>query len=148
MITRPLDLASKLRSTPRSFDALFWVNAGVIVLFFALFGSRFVLAPGVGVDFSLPQLQGATQGAARTTHVISVARSGLIFTDNGALNFDQLKQWLAENGQKTQSPVLLVRADAAIPVADLTDITSAAQEAGFQVQIAALDPRSPQGERR
>lgn len=141
MITRPLDLAAKLRPPPRSFDALFWVNVGVVVGFFALFGSRFVLAPGVGVDFSLPKLQGATHGAARTTHVVSVARSGLIFTDKGALNFDQLKQWLEEQGRVTESPVLLVRADAAIPVADLTDITSAAQQVGFQVQIAALEPR-------
>jgi biopolymer transport protein ExbD len=143
MITRPLDLAARLRSAPRSLDALFWVNVGVVVMFFAVFGSRFVLAPGVGVDFSLSQFQGATHGAARTTHVISVARSGLIFTDKGALNFDQLKQWLSEQGGKTQSPVLLVRADAAIPVADLTDITSVAQQAGFQVQIAALEPRIP-----
>ena len=45
MITRPLDLAAKLRPPPRSFDALFWVNVGVVVGFFALFGSRFVLAP-------------------------------------------------------------------------------------------------------
>lgn len=142
MITRPLDLASKLRSEPRSFDVFFWVNTGVLVLFFVLFGSRFVLAPGVGIDFSLPQFEGAIQGAARTTHVISVARTGLIFTDKGALNFDELKQWLKEQGGSAKSPVLLVRANANIPVVDLTDITSAAQKAGFQVQIAALEPRA------
>ena len=32
MITRPLDLASRLRPEPRSFDWLFYVNGGVIVL--------------------------------------------------------------------------------------------------------------------
>lgn len=141
MITRPLDLASKLRSEPRSFDVFFWINVVVLVLFFALFGSRFVVAPGVGVDFSLPQIEGATQSAVRTTHVISVARSGLIFTDKGALNFEELKHWLAEQGAAAKSPVLLVRANANIPVAELIDITSEAQKAGFQVQIAALEPQ-------
>ena len=56
MITRPLDLASKLRPEPRNFDWLFFVNAGLLVLFFVLFGSRFVLAPGEG--------QGAARGRA------------------------------------------------------------------------------------
>ena len=55
MITRPLDLASKLRPEPRSLDALFYVNVGVLALFFTMLGSRFVLAPGLGVDFQLPK---------------------------------------------------------------------------------------------
>ncbi|MFM1851682.1 MAG: hypothetical protein RIS54_1366 [Verrucomicrobiota bacterium] len=144
MITRPLDLASKLRTEPRSFDALFWVNAALLVLFFALFGSRFVLAPGLGVDFALPELKGAAPGAARTTHVISVARPGLIFTDNGALNRAQLKAWLALQGAATKEGVLLVRASANIPVSELVDITGVAQQAGFKVQIAALEPAAPE----
>lgn len=143
MITRPLDLASKLRPEPRRFDALFWVNAGLLVLFFGLFGSRFVLAPGLGVDFALPEMRGADGGAARTTHVISVSRPGLIFTDNGAINMGQLNEWLEAQGKATQGASLLVRASAAIPLSDLTEITSAARNAGFQVQIAALEPRSP-----
>ena len=31
MITRPLDLASKMRPEPRNFDWLFYVNAGLLV---------------------------------------------------------------------------------------------------------------------
>jgi biopolymer transport protein ExbD len=145
MLTRPLDLASKLRSEPRRFDALFWVNTGILVLFFGLFGSRFVLAPGLGVDFSLPVMNGANISAARTTHVISVSRPGLIFTDDGAINMGQLKAWLDEQGKVTQDASLLVRASAAIPLSDLTDITSAARKAGFRVQIAAIESRESSG---
>jgi len=83
MITRPLDLASKLRKAPQNFDALFYVNAGLLVLFFTLFGSRFVLAPGFGVDFRLPVVEGANAGARSPTHVINVARSGNILTNDG-----------------------------------------------------------------
>ncbi len=140
MLTKPLDLASKLRPQPRGYDSLFWVNVGALVLFFTLFGSRFVLSPGLGVDFSIPEMSGAVSGAARTTHVISVARPGLIFTDDGALNWPQLRGWLVEQGATVEEPSLLVRANAAIPVNELTDIISAAQQAGFQVQVAALDP--------
>jgi len=95
MITRPLELSSRLRVAPRSFDALFWVNVGALVLFFGLFGSRFVLAPGLGVDFYLPELGGARGGAVRTMHVISMVGSGLIFTDDGALPLEQIEGWLA-----------------------------------------------------
>lgn len=141
MITKPLDLASKMRAEPRRFDALFWVNGGLLVVFFMLFGSRFVLAPGLGVNFTVPEMPGATAGAARTTHVISVVRPGLIFTDDGALNMEQLKAWLEEQGKAVAGPSLLVRANSTIPVTTLTDIISAAQNAGFKVQVAALEPK-------
>jgi len=174
MITRPLDLSSRLRAAPRSFDALFWVNVGALVLFFGLFGSRFVLAPGLGVDFYLPELGGSRDGAVRTTHVISMARSGLIFTDDGALPLEQIGAWLADGARRAAlaaeppsrredsslntdgdgsaaravlrtSPVLLIRASAGIPVADLAAVTSAAREHGFRVQIAALEPEASVG---
>jgi hypothetical protein len=59
MITRPLDLAGKLRPGPRNFDFVFLVNGGLIALFFTLFGSPYVLAPGLGVDFVMPEMSGA-----------------------------------------------------------------------------------------
>ena len=147
MITRPLDLATKLRPPPRNFDFVFLVNGGLIVMFFMLFGSRFVLAPGLGVDFIMPEMPGALAGAARTTHVVSVIRPGLIFVDDGAINFEQLKDWLKVQAKTTPRPSLLVRASASqVPVTDLTDIASAAQAAGFvRVVVGALEPESPGG---
>ncbi len=143
MITRPLDLASKLRSQPRNLDFLFLVNGVLIVLFFLLFGSRFVLAPGLGVDFVMPEMAGAAAGAARTTHVISVVRPGLVFVDDGAINFEQLREWLKIQAAQTREPSLLVRANSGqVPVAALTEVSSAAFEAGFaRVVVGALEPR-------
>lgn len=147
MITRPLDLAAKLRPPPRNFDFVFLVNGGLIVMFFMLFGSRFVLAPGLGVDFIMPEMPGAVAGAARTTHVVSVIRPGLIFVDDGAINFEQLKEWLKVQAKTTPQPSLLVRASASqVPVTDLTDIASAAQAAGFvRVVVGALEPEASGG---
>lgn len=143
MITRPLDLASRLKPEPRSLDWLFFVNCGLIVMFFSLFGSRFVLAPGLGLNFQVPSMPGALAGAALTTHRISVVRSDLIFVNEGAINGRQLKVWLANEAKKTKLPSLLVLVGAGVPTSDFTDIASAAIAAGFvHVQMGAQEPVS------
>jgi biopolymer transport protein ExbD len=139
MITRPLDLASKLRPEPRSLDPLFYVNVGALVLFFSVFGSRFVLAPGLGVDFKLPEMPGAQPGAL-TTSTISVKNSGQIFAD-GLLSMAQLREWLKVEAKKNKHASLLVRMSAGVPVSVQNDIASAAREAGFgSVILAAEEP--------
>ena len=131
MITRPLDLASKLRPEPRSFDALFYVNVGVLALFFMSFGSRFILAPGLGVD--LPEIHGALPGVV-TTSTISVKNSGQIFAD-GLLSMAQLREWLKVEAKKNKHPSLLVRMSSGVPVSVQNEIVSAAREAGFGANI-------------
>lgn len=140
MITRPLDLASKLRPAPRNLDALFFVNAGLLVLFFTLFGSSFVLAPGLVVDFRIPKVSGAATNARPFTHAITVLESGQILTPTGREKIDGLAKWLASEAKKTSSPLLLVRASEDAPVGVLTDIASAAAKAGFDLTMAAEEP--------
>lgn len=140
MLTRPLDLASRLSREPRNFDFLFYVNAGLIVLFFSLAGSRFILAPGLGVDFRIPDMPGAVAGAAPTERVISVLPSGQIFAD-GLVNLPQLQVWLRAEAKTLRQPSLLVRASAGVPLAEVAEIASAARAAGFvRVVVAAEEP--------
>jgi biopolymer transport protein ExbD len=141
MITRPLDLASKLRPEPRNFDFLFFVNGGLIVLFFLMFGSRFVLAPGLGVDFQLQEVPGARSGAAQTTHRITVKPSGLIFIEDGPADLERLGNWLQAEAKKTRQPSLLIIASKSVPYGKIVEITNAAHAAGFvKVQCAAEEP--------
>ena len=146
MITRPLDLATRLRPSPRNFDWVFLVVGGLIVQFFLFFGSRFVLAPGLGVDFRLPTMPGARTGAAATTHVITIKSGGFknggyVFAPGGALDLKQLGDWLKTEARTTKEPALLVRASDNVPMADLTDVYTVATEAGFvQVIFAAEEP--------
>ena len=140
MITRPLDLSSRLRPAPRGFDWLFLVNAGLLALFFTFFGSRFVLAPGLGVDFRLPLVAGANAGARPATHVISVINSGQIFTNDGLRKMSELGGWLKAQATRTEAPLLLVRAGADVPTAVLADVASAARGAGFEMIWAAGEP--------
>ena len=129
MITHPLDLAARLRPPPRSNDALFFVNGGLILVFFALFGSRFVLAPGLGVGFRLPEMAGA--GAAPTRVVISLPRSDMVLVDDGMLNYAQLRGWLEKRARSEKGLALLVRADRQVPLEDLGIIAEMAASAGF-----------------
>lgn len=141
MITRPLDLASKLRSAPRSFDWLFIANGGLIVLFFSLFGSRFVLSPGLGVDFELPQVPGANADARLTTHVITVVNAGQIFVGDGVRGIDQLQDWLNAQAKTEKRPALLVRASNGVPTSITARILGMAHTAGFAVTLAAEEAR-------
>lgn len=141
MITRPLDLASRPRRMPRNFDAFYFVNAGLIVLFFLLFGSRFVLAPGLGVrlsgGFTLPAMTGAQASAVATNVFISVPRSGVALVDEGMINFTRLGRWLQARAKEHKAPALLIRADRRVPMQDIADIEALATAAGFvYVQVA------------
>lgn len=137
MITRPLDLASRLRPEPRNFDWLFFVNGGLIVLFFGLFGSRFVLAPGVSV---LPAIAGANASARATTHQISVVSADQIFAGDGWRDLKQLDEWLRAQPRLAAEPVLLVQVNLGVDFDMVTRIVSMAKAAGFDVQIAAVEP--------
>ena len=138
MITRPLDLASRLKKPPRSFEGLLYVNVGLIVLFFSLFGSRFVLSPGLGVDFTLPIMPAAIAGAVSTDVVIAIKGADMAFVEGAKLNFGGLRQYLIERAQGRPGLRLLVQADAALTTAELTEVFDMARVAGFMsVQIAA-----------
>ena len=143
MITRPLNLLGHLRGEPTRLDAMFYVNVGLLAVFFLMFGSRFVLAPGLGVDFLVPSVQGASKGARTTTHQITVQRSGQILADDGLVTNRQLLEWLRREKSKTPKPSLLILASAGVPSDELAEIFSLAQDAGFSVIWGALDPTAP-----
>jgi biopolymer transport protein ExbD len=142
MIARPLDLATRLRPPPHGMGALHYVNVGLLALFFSVLGSRFVLAPGLGVDFQLPELSGAQAGAAQPTQVISVLRSGQVFSEDGLVDNGQLREWLKARASRAgPKPTLLVRASAGVTLAELIEIESSAHEAGFGVLLGAEERR-------
>jgi biopolymer transport protein ExbD len=140
MITRPLDLASRMRPEPRSFDWLFYVNGLALVLFFTLFGSPFVLAPGLSAEFRLPVTEGANSNAKPITHSITIQESGQILTPYGNLKEDQLEAWLATQAKTTKAPVLLVRGDAKVRTSVMFAISGMARKVGFiDVTWASVD---------
>jgi len=142
MITRPLDLASRLRPPPLSFDWVFFVNAGAIVAFFIFFGSPFVLAPALGVEFRVPRMEGASVDPAVTRHVLNVTNAGQLLVRDGSLqNMAQLRDWLKREASTEKNPALLIIADERVPLSLATEISGAARSMGFStVKFSAEEP--------
>lgn len=151
MITRPLDLASRLRPINRGWEALSYVNVGALALFFFVFGSRFVLAPGMAVDFALPEASRGATSAWMTDVVIAVPASGQAVVGGAVLDFPALGVWLKERALEDEAngvgdvqaggarggKRLLVQASAALPARDLATIYALAAEAGFAGVLVA-----------
>jgi biopolymer transport protein ExbD len=146
MITRPLDLASRLRPAPRGLDALFYVNVGALAVFFLVFGSRFVLAPGLAVDFALPEADTAGTARVTTDIVIAVPASNMAVVDGAVVDFRELGEWLrlqvgtaGKAGAGGPGKRLLVQASGSLPARDLAQIYTLAAEAGFAGVLIATD---------
>lgn len=148
MITRPLDLASRLRPAPRGLDALFYVNVGALAVFFLVFGSRFVLAPGLAVDFALPAADAAATAHLMTDVVIAVPASNMAVVDGAVVDFAGLGDWLRTRsgvssgaGKSANTPKrrLLVQASGSLPARDLTQLYALAADAGFGGVLIATD---------
>lgn len=150
MITQPLELQSRLSPTPRDLDFFAWVNIGLIVLFFALLGSRFVLAPGLPVglggdnSLDLPQLAGATSGVAPASVVVSYRRDNVILFEGGMYNLVELKKHMEAYALKHPGAVMLVRADRQVSMQAFLDLCEMARSVGFAHVLAAAD--QPQSE--
>ena len=113
------------------------------MLYFFLFGSRFVVSPGLGVEFELPRVPGASSEARMTTHVITVRSAGQILVGDGYRTMEQLQEWLSVQAQSEKHPALLVKASASVPAAILARILGLAHAAGFTVTVAAEDDVKP-----
>jgi len=141
MITRPLGLLDRLRPAPRSFDAIFFVNAALLAVYFALFGSQFVISPGVQLEnpsFAVPRTDVAVAGAARTALVIDIPRPGIVITPEGQQTYQRLGDWLmTQRGERTGTRVLVRIDRTAVPMQDLMTVYELIRTAGFDVQLAA-----------
>lgn len=147
MITRPLELQSKLAAPPRDLDVFFWVNAGLVCLFFALLGSKFVLAPGlpvgIGTGFELPQTKGAVPGAAEV--VVSYRRDNMILFEGGIYELANFKPVLERYARARPGATMIVRADRQVSMQGFLDLCDLARAAGFAAVHVAAEPNEASG---
>jgi len=149
MITRPLDLQSRLNPAPRDLDFFAWVNVGVIVLFFGLLGSKFVLAPGlpVGVGtenaLELPSAGGAIDGAGPASVVVSYRRDNVILFEGGMYALPELRKHMEAYTKVHPQAVLLVRADRQVSMQAFLDLCDMAKQVGFKSVLVAADQPLP-----
>lgn len=149
MITRPLDLSSRLSPPPRDLDVMFWVNVGVIVLFFSLLGSRFVLASGllIGGDRSgaveLPRSASVTQAAVEL--VVGYRRDNMILFEGGIYDLRELRPLLRDYAQKHPGGTMLVQAERQVTLQDLARLADVAIDVGFRNVLLATERPTAQG---
>lgn len=142
MITRPLELQHALSAPPRDFDVLFWVNVGAVCLFFALLGSKFVLAPGlpvgVGPALELPRTSGAVPSAAEV--VVSYRRDNMILFEGGIYELASLRAELARYAKDHPGAQMIVRVDRQVSMQGFIDLCDLARDVGFaSVLVATLE---------
>lgn len=145
MITRPLDLESRMSPPPRDFNAVAWVNVGLIVLFFSLLGSRFVLATGVLVGvgeagaIELPSVNPASASTAATSVVVSYRRDNVILFEGGMYSLAELRKHMAAYIKDNPGSVMLVRADKQVSNQALADLFAMAGAVGFKNVLLAAE---------
>jgi biopolymer transport protein ExbD len=146
MITRPLDLVSRLSPPPRDLDFFAWVNVALIVLFFGLLGSRFVLAPGLamavgesGSTIDLPALGTSTGGEGVASVVVSYRRDNVILFEGGMYSQQDLRKKMAEYIKRQPGAVLLVRADRQVSMQAFLDLCEMAKSVGFANVLVAAE---------
>jgi biopolymer transport protein ExbD len=146
MITRPLDLESRMSPPPRDFNAVAWVNVGLIVLFFSLLGSRFVLATGVliGVGepgvIELPSVNPASASTTATSVVVSYRRDNVILFEGGMYSLAELRKHMEAYTKNNPGSVMLVRADKQVSNQALADLFAMAGAVGFKNVLLAAEP--------
>jgi biopolymer transport protein ExbD len=143
MITRPLDLQSKVSPAPRDFDVFFWVAGVVIVLLFALHGSRFIVTPGVAVQIGqdpaleLPQASNSVLG--RASVVVSYRRDNMILFEGGVYELQTFRPVLEAYAKRNPGTAMLVQMDKQVTMQGWMALKDIAEKAGFVTMIVAID---------
>lgn len=149
MITHPLELQSRLSPPPRDLDFFAWVNVGVIVLFFGLLGSRFVLAPGLSIGVGgeqslvLPEVRGATESAGPASVVVSYRRDNVILFEGGMYSLSELRKHMESYAKLHPGAVMLVRSDRQVSMQSILDLCEMARSVGFANVLLAAEPPPP-----
>ena len=136
------------REVPRTAKLGFWpfVDICVIGLFASLYGSNFVIAPGINID--LPQSNHIQTTVAQRLQVMSVDEVGgeeQIYFEDRLLKLETLEKMLRLRGPVGENVTLLIRIDAMVSAQTITSIFEIAETAGYRsIQWATEDrPREP-----
>lgn len=147
MIVQPFDFTSRLKQTSVGFEVVAYVDLCLIMVFFALMGSPYVVAPGLTVN--LPTMQAPSADAVPTSRVLTVGEvegRELIIFDNRVQTLETLAQSFAAHPAAAQGEVLLLRLKRDVSVQLLLQINELASRAGFAaVQIAAEPEQAAAG---
>lgn len=136
MLSQPLDLQKHVRLKPdMGFEWLPLVDILVIIVFFGLFGSPFVLPQGMSGDlihFDKNLLSGSEVSA-----VLTVKSDSMLLFEGKNLRLEDFSSEAQSFVSGHRHSVLLVRLDRGVGLETFFDICGAARRAGFvRVHVA------------
>lgn len=127
-----LDLKNKV---PRAARLTFWpfFDICVIGLFASLYGSNFVIAPGISID--LPEGDFGQPTVAQRLQVMSVDEVNgeeQIYFEDRLLKIETLEKMLRLRGDVPENVTLLLRVDGNVSAQTLTSIWEIVRSAGYR----------------
>ena len=146
-LTRPLELEKTLTLPERRIDAVPMIDVLLIALFIMALGSRFIYAPGVGVDLSLQLpasagtfIEAVPTDAALTVKVLTAKQDNLYIFDGSIYSLNTLEQMFKDYKQLEEgTATLLVKADKSVAIDTLVKIADLARTARFaKIQLAVV----------
>ena len=135
-----LDLEKEI---PKPARLSFWpfVDICAIGLMFAVFGSKFIMTPGI--TLALPEVENSQVAIAPVYEVVTVTEvkgEEMVFYQDSVLDLESFAKLLAERGYLPKDATLLVKADARVSMQTLSSLSELAIEAGYaRVQLATED---------
>lgn len=141
-----LDLEKEL---PKRAKLSVWpfVDLCAIGLFFVMFSSKFVMAPGL--TLALPQVNSSQVAISPVYEVITISEvkgEEMIFFQDSVLNLESLERYFEKRGPAAKDATLLVKADMAVSMQTLSELNQLAIRAGYtRVQLATEDRQTDGG---
>ncbi len=142
MITSPLDLKRQLPEPDTRINLVSFVDLCLIGLFFTLYSSRFVFAPGVAIDLS--EVDSLARTGLPTPAVLTVRDNDILLFEGEIFRIEALGEKLDQfvRPRKTDGAALLVKADKSVDMQSILRICDMARKAGFgKVQLATDEKR-------
>lgn len=120
---------------PKAASLTFWpfFDICAIGLFATLYGSNYVIAPGINID--LPRSNHMQSAVAQRLQVMSVDEvSGeeQIYFEDRLLKLETLEKMLHIRGKVPENVTLLVRIDSSVSARTITSIFEIAEAAGYR----------------
>lgn len=144
MIAGPLELSSRLAPPPRDLDVFFWLNAGVVVLFFALLGSPFIVAPGVAVQVgrsaALDLPEAVHQQLGTVSVVVSYRRDDMILFEGGNYTLEKFRPVLEREARRAPRTTMSVWIDKQVTMQGLMALSDLAREVGVVNLFILVEP--------
>lgn len=141
MITRPFNFEAQLTRPSLRMDMVPFINVCVILIFFSILGSRFVLAPGVAI--ALPVTKDAPPDVLLTSRVLTlreVQGGEMLIFEGKNLKLESFEKALEKLSAEAPREALHIRADGEVSTRLMVRVMELARRAGFGAVVLAAEP--------